>query len=72
MDALMEKIVAYPNATYAERQELAVSVRRFVLAGMESGNPSAVRTTLREYAEFDANAAYALRAEVVSVYGTDI
>lgn len=72
MEWLMERMADYANLTKYERQELLVAVQRFTLAGMESGNPSAVRTVLREYAEFDAQAAYSIRAQVVGKYGQDI
>jgi len=72
MEAVAEQLETWPDQTMAARQETIVNVRRFVLAAMESGNPSAAVTILRELAEYDAQAAFSLRAEVVGAYGMDI
>lgn len=58
--------------TYAEKQEIIVSLRRKVLAAMETGNEGIARTIITELREFDFDAANSLRAEVVAGYGTDI
>jgi len=72
MEAVMEQIQTWPDQGYAERQETIVNVRRFVLAAMESGNPSAARSILRELQAVDLQAWYSLRAEVVGAYGADV
>lgn len=72
MEALMEQLETYPDLQMGARQELIVNVRRFLLAAMESGNPSAARSVLREVQAVDLQAWYSLRAEIVGAYGQDL
>lgn len=60
------------SISYAEKQEVIVTVRRRVYAAMETGNPQVARTLMVELAELDAAAAFKLRANIVKDYGTDI
>lgn len=72
MQALLDRLEGWASLTMDDRATLTRDIRRFVLAGMETGNPSPVRTLLTEFAEFNAQACYGLRAEVVKIYGQDI
>lgn len=60
------------DMTYAEQQEILVTLRRQVLAAMETGNEGLARTIITELREYDFAASNRLRAEVVKAYGTDI
>lgn len=72
MDKVADMLSTWPDQGYAQRQETIVAVRRFVLAAMESGNPSAARSILKELQAVDLQAWYSMRAEVVSAYGQDV
>lgn len=66
----MDEVTGYDAAAaYADKQAVLVSLRRKVLAGMETGNTDMVRTIMVELREFDFMAYQRLRAEVVSAYG---
>lgn len=58
--------------TFAEKQELLVTIRRRVYAAMETGNPGVARTLLIELREIDMQASFTLRADIVKDYGVDI
>lgn len=69
----MEQVAGYDEAAaYAEKQEVLVTLRRRIMAAMESGNEQIARTIIVELREYDFMAAQRLRAEVVRAYGTDI
>ncbi len=57
---------------YAEKQEAIVSIRRRVMAMMETGQHGAARTLVTELREYDLDAAFTLRADVVRAYGIDL
>ena len=58
--------------TWAEGQAIIVTLRRQVMAAMETGNEGLARTIITELREYDFAAANKLRAEVVKNYGTDL
>lgn len=58
--------------TYAEKQAIIVTLRRQVMAAMETGNEGTARTIITELREYDNDAANSLRVEVVKAYGTDL
>jgi DNA-binding FadR family transcriptional regulator len=72
MEELIDQLETYPDLSMGSRQEVIVNVRRFLLAAMESGNPSAARSVMRELQAVDLQAWYSLRAEIVGAYGIDI
>ena len=72
MDTIIERIADYPNLAEDDRTKLVKDIRRSVMAGMESGNPGVARLYVTELAEFNAQAAFAIRADVISTYGRDL
>lgn len=51
-------------------EQVALEVRRHVMACMETGNHACARTAMVEYAALDAPRAEVLRVDVVAAYGT--
>ena len=60
-----------PGVPYMEKQSILLTLRRQVMAVMETGNTSVARTIIIELKEHDFIAANKLAADVVKAYGTD-
>lgn len=60
----------HPEA--AEKAATLKTLRRQVMAAMETGNEGLARTIVTELREVDFAAGNALRIEVVKAYGTDL
>lgn len=58
--------------TQEEKQAVVRDLNRRATAAMETGNPQVARTIVAELAEFDAQAAYGLRAAIIKDYNTDL
>lgn len=61
-----------PNTARTPLEVLTQSCRRRVMAGMETGNPSAARIAVKELEEVDEEAAKSLRLDVVAAYGVHL
>lgn len=60
------------NLNNDEKTQILRTLRRKVMAAMETGQHDIARTVIRELREYDLQASRALRAEVVAAYGIDI
>ena len=60
-----------PGVPYGEKQAILLTLRRQVMAAMETGNSSVAKTIILELREHDFTAANKLAADVVKAYGTD-
>lgn len=69
---ILDQLESYRELEIGARTELLIAIRRKVMAGMESGNPSDARTLVRELQDQDVQAAFAIRADVIASYGMDL
>lgn len=68
----LDALADWPEQTYAAQQETIVSVRRAVMAAMETGQHSKARTLVAELNAVNLEAGRKLRSDVVKSYSIDL
>ena len=68
----LDRLADWPAQTYAAQQETIVTVRRAVLAAMETGQHGTARTLVTELNAVNLDAGRKLRADVVNAYSIDL